>query len=411
MKIICIGGGAASFFFAVQASEKYPEADITILEQGNKVLSKVAISGGGRCNLTHHCFNAKELVKNYPRGEEALLKPFKKFGPKDTIEWFESRGVKTKVEADGRMFPVSDSSQSIIDCLMQACKSKGVKIHMGSKVTDIAFNDNQNNVHEIELLNGNKLSADVLFIGAGSSLTIWKILEKRGFDIVSPVPSLFTFKIKDPRIESLSGITLPNVGLSLPGTAHVSDGPMLITHRGLSGPAILKLSARAAHYFHSCDYKCKLKVDFRPDITDKDIKSWRDTDAKKLMGNHTLLGLPKRLASQLLRVEGLDGQKKFATLSKKEMQTLIDVLKKTTLSIDGQNRFKDEFVTAGGVDLSEVDFNTFSSKRYPNVLFAGEILNIDAVTGGFNFQAAWTGAFLAAEGIESHRVQMNCILP
>ena len=399
MKIICIGGGAASFFFAVQASERLPDADITILEQGKKVLAKVAISGGGRCNLTHHCFKPKELVKNYPRGEQVLLKPFKKFGPKDTIDWFESRGVKTKVEADGRMFPVSDSSQSIIDCLMNACKRNGVKIQMGSKVTDIKIDKDQSGPHEIELLNGINMQADILFVGAGSSMTIWKILGNRGFEIVSPVPSLFTFKIKDPRIENLSGITLPNVGLSIPGTNHVSDGPMLITHKGLSGPSILKLSARAAHYFHSCNYKCNLKIDFRPDITDKDIKAWRDSDAKKLMGNHTLLGLPKRLAAQLLQVAKLDGQKKYATLSKIEMQSLIDILKKTTLEIDGQNRFKDEFVTAGGVDLSEIDFNTFSSKRFPNVLFAGEILDIDAVTGGFNFQAAWTGAYIAAAGI------------
>ncbi len=399
MKIVCIGGGAASFFFAVQASERFPYADITIVEQGKKVLSKVSISGGGRCNLTHHCFDPAQLVLNYPRGEKALLRPFKRFGPTDTIKWFEDRGVKTKVESDGRMFPISDSSQTIIDCLMNACKRNKVKIELGSKVVDIKLAE-AGEPHAIRLLSGEEKMADILFVGAGSSPTLWKILGNRGLEIVSPVPSLFTFKINDARLKGLSGITLSNVGLSIPGTPHVSDGPMLITHKGLSGPAILKLSARGAHHFHGCNYNCKLRVDFRPDITEQHIKAWRDSEAKKLMGNHTVLGLPRRLAAHLLQIAELDGQKKFATLSKVEMQKLIDILKKTTFQIEGQNRFKEEFVTAGGVHLDEVNFKKFSSKKFPNLLFAGEILDIDAVTGGFNFQAAWTGAFIAAEGIE-----------
>jgi len=400
MKIVCIGGGAASFFFAVQSSERFPDAEVTILEQGKKVLSKVSISGGGRCNLTHHCFDPNLLVENYPRGQKALLKPFKRFGPTETIEWFSKRGVKTKVEADGRMFPVTDSSQTIIDCLTNACKRNNVKIEIGSKVVDINLSEDNGKPHNVRLLNGVEHEADVLFVGAGSSMTIWKILQNRGMEIVSPVPSLFTFKINDARLKGLSGITLNSVGLSIPGTPHISDGPMLITHKGLSGPAILKLSARAAHYFHSCNYNCKLKIDFRPDVSEKEIKTWRDTEAKKLMGNHTVLGLPRRMAAQLLSIAELDGQKKFATLSKVEMQKLIDLLKKSTFQIEGQNRFKEEFVTAGGVHLDEINFKKFSSKRYPNLHFAGEILDIDAVTGGFNFQAAWTGAFIAAAGIE-----------
>jgi predicted Rossmann fold flavoprotein len=398
MKIVCIGGGAASFFFAVQVSEWIPDASVMILEQGKKVLSKVSISGGGRCNLTHHCFDPNLLIKNYPRGEEHLLEPFSKFGPKDTVEWFGSRNVKTKVESDGRMFPVTDSSQTIIDCFTRACRQNNVNIELGSKVVDIDIAA-EGSQHTIHTLNGNPIKADVLFIGAGSSNTIWNILQAKGLDIVAPVPSLFTFKIQDARLKDMSGISLQNVLLSIPGTKFISDGPMLITHKGLSGPAVLKLSARAAHYFHEHDYKCKLSIDFRADISEKDIKAWRDSNAKKLVGNHQVLGLPKRLSAQLINEAGLDGQKKFASISKKDMQDLIDILKKSKFEIQGQNRFKEEFVTAGGVDLSEIDMATFSSKKYPNLLFAGEILNIDAVTGGFNFQAAWTGAYLAAAGV------------
>jgi len=401
MKVTCIGGGAASFFFAANASEMYPDADITILEQGKKYLSKVSISGGGRCNVTHHCFEPKELVKNYPRGEKVLLKPFKQFGPQDTIDWFAERGVKIKKEADGRMFPVTDSSQTIIDCLVNNCRKHGVKIDTGTKVTDIQLCEDKGKSHFITTLAGDEIETDVLFIGAGSSATIWKILKTQGFNIVDPVPSLFTFKITDKRLQGLSGISLDHVRLRIPGTPYAADGPMLITHKGLSGPAVLKLSAIGAHHFHEQNYNCDLSLDLRPDITDQTIKSWRDDNAKKLMGNHQVLGLPKRLTAQLIEIAELDGQKKYASISKKDMQSLIDLLKKSRFDIAGQNRFKEEFVTAGGIDHGEINFKNFSSNRYPNLFFAGEILNIDAVTGGFNFQAAWTGAYLAALGMRS----------
>lgn len=401
MKITCIGGGAASFFFAANASEMYPGTDITILEQGNKYLSKVSISGGGRCNVTHHCFEPKELVKNYPRGEKVLLKPFKRFGPQDTIDWFAERGVKIKKEDDGRMFPITDSSQTIIDCLVNNCRKNGVQIKTGSKVIDIELSPDKNTQHTITTLKGERIETDVLYIGAGSSPSVWKLLKSQGFDIVNPVPSLFTFKISDKRLQGLSGISIDHVRLSIPGTPHVAEGPMLITHRGLSGPAVLKLSAIGAHHFHEHNYNCLLSVDLRPDVTDQTIKSWRDSNAKKLMGNHQVIGLPKRLSAQLIEVAELDGQKKYASISKKDMQSLIDILKKSRFDIGGQNRFKEEFVTAGGIDHSEINFKNFSSKRYPNLFFAGEILNIDAVTGGFNFQAAWSGAYLAALGLKS----------
>ena len=399
MHVICIGGGAASFFFAAHASSLYPQAQFTILEQGRHVLGKVAVSGGGRCNVTHHCFDPEDLIQHYPRGGQELLGPFYHFGPPNTVEWFAAKGIRLKKEEDGRMFPVSDSSQTIIDCFLQTCKKNGVTIETSIKVKNIQPLNNGKDGFIVETLNTEPLKADKLFIASGSSKPIWQVLEHLGHSIVSPVPSLFTFQFKDQRIDGLSGITIPNVALTVTEGKLASDGPLLITHKGLSGPAILKMSARGARFFHDKNYSFELLVDFRPDITAADIKDWRDKEGKKLLGNHQVLGLPKRLCASLLKHSGLDPQKKFATLSKQEMNALIRILKASAFQVTGQNKFKEEFVTAGGIDLKEIDFNNFSSKLYPNMHLAGEVLNIDAVTGGFNFQAAWTGAYVAAEGL------------
>jgi len=399
MNVVCIGGGAASFFFAANAASRDSNIRITILEQGKSVLNKVLISGGGRCNLTHQCFNAAELIRNYPRGAQEMLGPFNRFGCANTIEWFESRGVATKTEADGRMFPESNSSQPVADCLQDACSEYGVKVWTSAKVLEIRPIDGGQGGFELELRDGQKIKADKLFIGAGSSKQMWTILARLGHNIIPPVPSLFTFQIKDPRLDGLAGLSMPNVELRVKNQPVESDGPWLITHKGLSGPSILKMSARGARVFHEMGYKLELVVDFRPDLTEQDIKAWRDSEGKSLVGNHHLLGLPKRLLVSLLEHSKIDPQKKFASLSKKDMNGLIQLLKASEFSVLGQNRFKEEFVTAGGVDLREVDFGSFASKLIPNLLFAGEILNIDAVTGGFNFQAAWTGAFIASESV------------
>jgi predicted Rossmann fold flavoprotein len=399
MQVTCVGGGAASFFFAAHASTLYPDVNFTILEQGQNVLGKVLVSGGGRCNVTHHCFDPEELIHNYPRGGQELLGPFYHFGPQNTVDWFAQKGITLKTEEDGRMFPASNSSKTIIDCFTTICRRNGVNIQTSTKVKNIKPLDNGKSGFIIETLNSGALKADKVFVASGSSKPIWQILEHLGHTIVAPVPSLFTFQIKDLRLDGLSGISIPNAHLTISGSDIESDGPLLITHKGLSGPAVLKMSSRGARYFHEQNYSFEVNIDLRPDLSVQEIKSFRDSEGKKILGNHHIANIPKRLYTSLIKSSGLDGQKKLATLSKKEMETLVNLIKHSSFAVLGQNRFKEEFVTAGGVSLEEIDFSNFSSKLFPNIHCAGEVLNIDAITGGFNFQAAWTGAFVAAEGL------------
>ena len=399
MEVICIGGGAASFFFAAQASYLYPNVKISILEQGKDVLQKVKISGGGRCNVTHNCMDPMELVNAYPRGKKELLGPFYHFGPQQVIEWFKEKGVEIVSEVDGRMFPKSNKSQSIVDCLTNSCLENGVTISKGKKVVDIIPKENGDSGFQIQLLDGQLIFADKIFVGAGSSKTIWKILKRLGHTIVSPVPSLFTFKITDPRLRNLPGVAVENVDLSIEGSKLKTNGPLLITHKGLSAPSVLKMSAIAARELFERDYKFEVIIDFRPDIGEEEVKEWRVTHGKSLIINHHVLGLPKRLCASLLAHAELDPTKNFGSLNKNELDLLAKMLKRARFNVQGQNRFKEEFVTAGGVDLKEISFKDFSSKQISNMHLAGEIINIDAVTGGYNFQAAWTGAFLAAEGL------------
>jgi predicted Rossmann fold flavoprotein len=399
MKVICIGGGAASFFFAANAAALLPEHEFIIAEQGKKVLNKVEISGGGRCNLTHHCFDPLLLVENYPRGRRELLGPFYHFGPEQTVDWFESRGVETKIEEDGRMFPKANTSQAVIDCLENQCRRYGVKVWTQAKVTNIRALDNGRSGFEVSFLNSPTVKADVLFIGAGSSKSIWQLLGNMGHKIVPPVPSLFTFLIKDDRIQGLQGLSVSHVELEASGTNLTSSGPILITHKGLSGPSILKMSAHGARQLHELNYRFEVNIDFRPDLCEEDILAWRSEYGGRNIGDHRIWELPKRLVHSLLAFDRIDKNKRIGDLNKEDWEKIVGMLKKSTFRVSGQNRFKEEFVTAGGVDLKDVDFTSFSSKRLENLYFAGEILNIDAVTGGFNFQAAWTGAYLAAHDI------------
>jgi len=363
MQVVCIGGGAASFFFAAEASARYPEIDFTILEQGKEVLQKVRISGGGRCNVTHQCFEPDELVQFYPRGNKELLGPFYHFGPQQTLDWFARRGVGIVAEADGRMFPESNDSKTIVDCLIRNCENNGVRIQKGTKVINIFPQENGANGFQIELLDGTQIYADKLFIGAGSSKLIWKILKRLGHRLIPPVPSLFTFKIADPRLRNLAGVSVDNVELSIVGAKFKTSGPLLITHKGLSAPAVLKMSAIAARALFDVNYKFEIKIDFRPDISEAEIKSWRVEHGKSQLLNRHVLGLPKRLCLSLLNFEKLDPHKNFGSLNKQEMGALIGLLKNSKFTVLGQNRFKEEFVTAGGVDLKEINFSDFSSKQ------------------------------------------------
>jgi len=401
MKILVVGGGAAGFFYAANASLFCPEAEITILESSRKVLAKVRVSGGGRCNVTHACFEAEELVKNYPRGEKELRGPFTRFGPSDTVEWFESRGVKIKAEADGRMFPVSDSSESIIKVLKESCEAQGVTLRTHAKAVSIETIENGQNGFEITLESGERIFADKLFIASGSNNQTWTLLGKMGIELIDPVPSLFTFKIEDAGLNALAGISVDKVSISIPSIKGTASGPLLITHRGLSGPGVLKLSAQFARKLHDLDYSFGIDVDFVPGLAEEEIRQWRQSVPKKQIGNHQLVSIPRRLFAMLLNSAGLKNELKYADISRKQEDALIRCLKRSRFEVLGKDRFKEEFVTAGGVDLKEIQFSDFSSKKYPNMSFGGEVLNIDAVTGGFNFQAAWTGAFLAAKALST----------
>lgn len=392
-----IGGGAAGFFAAITAAENNPDLKVIILEQGNEVLGKVKISGGGRCNVTHACFDVKELVKFYPRGHKELLGPFYRFNTEHTIQWFEYRGVELKTEADGRMFPVSDSSQSIMDCLIETATAYDIKIIKQAKVMRLDAADS----FQI-YFNDRELKADYLLIASGSSNTIWQQLKKLGHEIIEPVPSLFTFNIRHELIKGLEGISFQQVSLSLKEAKIETQGALLITHTGLSGPAILKLSAFAARLLNEKKYQFELMINWIDSSTDEAmlrLKSEKDIQAKRQASNFSPFELPQRFWLKVLEVNGIPANKLVADLSRNELQNIANALTKCVLKVHSKNTNKEEFVTAGGISLKEVDFKTMESKLIPNLFFAGEVLDIDAVTGGFNFQAAWTTGFIAGSSL------------
>jgi predicted Rossmann fold flavoprotein len=401
LNIIIIGGGAAGFFAAIRAAECNPDAQVIILEKSKDILGKVKVSGGGRCNLTHACFVPRELSKFYPRGEKELLGPFNRFASGDTIEWFEKRGVKTKIEADGRMFPVSDDSQTIVDCLWAAARKSGVNIFTNTalKVLHAPSASNPNWIIETAQ---QKLFAQQVMIASGSSPSMWAILAQLGHTIIEPVPSLFTFNIKDSRLTDLLGISVPLAEVKVEGSKLSSTGPLLITHWGMSGPAILKLSAWGARELATLQYKFAIRINWimaKLEDTRQDLEDLKQEDGRKMVSANTQFGLPIRLWKRLVAAAGIRDDKRWADLSKKEIQTLAEELTQGRFQVNGKSTFKEEFVTAGGVDLKEVDFKTFGSKLFPGLFFAGEVLNIDAITGGFNFQAAWTGGWIAGEAM------------
>lgn len=395
--LICIGGGAAGFFSAIQAAQKNPDWNILILEKGQRVLEKVKISGGGRCNVTHACFQAEELVKFYPRGGEELLNVFSRFMCQDMIQWLEENGVPTKVEDDGRVFPRSNSSQSIISCYQNQCEKLGVEVLIGSGVEGFSFIDNSWNVETKK----ESLQTERLLITSGSSRKIWELLSNLGHTIETPVPSLFTFKIQDDILKELPGLSVANAIVNVHGSALKENGPLLITHQGLSGPAILKLSAWGARILSDKDYHFNIGVNWagiNKKQVEKQLKGMRESNPKGKFDSPALFGIPKRLWKKL--VETCDIQAyNWAEISKKDLHKLVELIVASKYAVSGKNTNKDEFVTCGGVNLDEVDFSSMESKIHPKLYFAGEVLNIDALTGGFNFQAAWSTAWVASEGM------------
>jgi len=396
--IIIVGGGAAGFFTAINIVEKNPKTKVAILERGNEVLTKVRVSGGGRCNVTHACFEPNELVKFYPRGEKELRGPFHQFCSGDTVEWFSNHGVELKIEEDGRMFPVSNSSQTIIDCFIESAQKLGITILTGQSVQSIFKKDN---LWKIETQSENYI-AEKLILATGSNPKIWEMLQTFGHAIVNPVPSLFTFNIKDPRIKELPGVSA-QVSIKIKDTKLASTGPLLITHWGMSGPAILKLSAWGARILFDKNYQFTIFVNWLNDVEteecEKILKDLKQEHAKKSVSKKSPFDFPNRLWESLVLASTISEETKWADLTKIQLQSLVQQLTNCSFQVNGKSTFKEEFVTAGGIDLKEINFKTMESKLHENLYFAGEIVNIDAVTGGFNFQNAWTSGFILANSL------------
>jgi predicted Rossmann fold flavoprotein len=400
--IIIVGGGAAGFFTAINTVEKNPKLKVAILERGKTVLEKVRISGGGRCNVTHACFAPNDLVKFYPRGEKELRGPFHQFCSGDTIDWFERHGVELKIEEDGRMFPTSDNSQTIIDCFLSATQKLGIQIETGQSVQSIFKAENYWKVET----NHETFACEKLIMTTGSNPKIWDMLTELGHNIVSPVPSLFTFNIKDSRIKDLMGLSaFAKVKVKVKGSKLEAAGPLLITHWGMSGPGILRLSAWGARELFDKNYHFTLQVNWLNEVTFEEamdtLKELKQENAKKTVSKKSPFELPNRLWESLVIASEIDSERKWADLSKKQLTDLANQLTNGEFQVNGKSTFKEEFVTAGGIDLKEINFKTMESKLHQNLFFAGEIVNIDAITGGFNFQNAWTSGFIVAQTISN----------
>ncbi|MFL9838282.1 NAD(P)/FAD-dependent oxidoreductase [Flavobacterium sp. ST-75] len=396
--VVIAGGGAAGFFTAINIAEGNPKLKIAILERGKEVLSKVRISGGGRCNVTHACFIPNDLAKFYPRGERELKGPFNRFCSGDTIEWFERHGVELKIEEDGRMFPVTDSSQTIIDCFLNAAASLGIQVLTGESIQNIYRAEDY---WKIETQKETYLSAK-LVMTTGSNPKMWDMMHELGHTIVPPVPSLFTFNIKDPRIKDLMGISAV-ASVKVKGTKLNASGPLLITHWGMSGPGILRVSAWGARELFDKNYQFTLQVNWlnETDFEECEEILWglKQDQPKKTVIKYCPFDFPNRLWHSLVSAAGIQAEARWADVSKVQLLALVAQLVNGEFKVNGKSTFKEEFVTAGGIELKEVNFKTMESKMQKDLYFAGEILNIDAITGGFNFQNAWTGGYIVAQSV------------
>ncbi len=400
-ELIVIGAGAGGCFTAIRVAELFPKAKICVLEAGRKPLSKVEISGGGRCNVTHACFDPEELVNYYPRGSKELLGPFYHFQPADMIRWLEDKGVKIKAEKDGRMFPESNSSATIIDCFLKTMRKLGIELRTSARANH--WFAEESGGWRVELYDGSILSTLNLLIASGSDNRTWDNLKHLGHTLIPPVPSLFTFNIRDKKLNDLLGVSKANTIVHIPKYKLKTTGPLLITHWGISGPAILKLSAWGARVLYDCNYVFDVVINWTGEEDQEVINHWIRNQisgaGKKQISNVQADDIPSRLWKYLCQRAGLAEQQIFGELNKKQMETFADVLFRDTYRVTGKSTFKEEFVTAGGVDLKNINMRRFESKICPGLFIVGEVLNIDALTGGFNFQAAWTASEIAAQAI------------
>ncbi len=407
--VVIAGGGAAGFFAAINVASSCSNVRVTILEKSNKVLSKVRVSGGGRCNVTHNMVDAKQLSEKYPRGKKELIGAFYRFNPAQTIEWFARRGVKLKTEEDGRMFPVTDNSQTIIDCFLNECKKNKIVIKLGMAVDNVVKSKDG---FTITCKGGEELKCDYFIIASGGypNQSSYDWIKRLGHKIISPVPSLFTLNIPNSALRGLEGLAIAHAQIKLQGTKFMEEGPMIITHWGLSGPAVIRLSAWAAEYFFEKKYTVAVTVCLLPKHSQQSLHTVFDEMKKKLpqrkIYSKCFDEIPQRLWERMCELAQIKEETVMANISKKQVSLLVENLLALKLDVLGKTTFKEEFVTCGGVDLLQVDMKTMESKQVDNLFFAGEVLNVDGITGGFNFQAAWTGAWLAAAAIAAR--QGNC---
>lgn len=405
MRIVVIGGGAAGFFGAITCAEANPDAEVILLEKTNKLLAKVLVSGGGRCNVTHHCFLPGPLSQHYPRGARQLKEAFKTFGAQDTVTWFEQRGVKLKTEADGRMFPETDDSQTIADCLLQAARKAGVTIKTSLGVQRISPPTATINQFILHLSNDSELKADKVLVSTGGNPKSngYDWLRQLGHPVQEPVPSLFTFNVPGNPLKELMGISVPHAKVRIAGQKLEYEGPLLITHWGYSGPAVLKLSAWGARVFHEQQYTFTALISWVPAFTEEalrtDLQNYRQAHPKKVVTTNPLFNLPQRLWKALTLLAEIQPETKWAELPAKNTNKLVEALLRMEAQVKGKTTFKEEFVTCGGIDLSQVNMKTLESRLHPGLHFAGEVLDIDGITGGFNFQAAWTTGYLAGKAM------------
>lgn len=402
MKVVVIGGGAAGFFGAIACAQANAAAEVLLLEKSNKLLAKVRVSGGGRCNVTHQCFVPSILARQYPRGAKQLKEAFKIFGAAETVDWFAQRGVPLKTEADGRMFPVTDNSETIVNCLLQEARRVGVQVRSGASVTHIEPVTNADRSRFIlHLSSGESITADKILVSTGGNPkdTAYDWLRALGHLVQEPVPSLFTFNVPGSPLLELQGVSVPKAKVQVAGQKLTYEGPLLITHWGYSGPAVLKLSAWGARIFHNLRYTFTALISWVPEFTEETLREqlqhYRQAHPKKIVSTNALFGLPQRLWKSLTQLAEVPAEIRWADLPAKNTNRLVEALLRMPVDVKGKTTFKEEFVTCGGIDLAQVNMRTMESRLQPGLYFAGEVLDIDGITGGFNFQAAWTTGYLA----------------